>query len=324
MKKFMKILLIALGSILGLGVVLVLLFFVLFAHGMEKQSRESGFYEEWSAKDGIKVENVVYGDNERHRLDIYYPSEGPTENAGLILFIHGGSWLGGDKADRDDECHRLTKQGYITATMNYRLLGKSYEASIQAMLDDIAAAIATIKSEAAARGYNISQMAISGQSAGAHLAMLFALKSPERSVVPIKFVVSMVGPADLSNVLGVDVDALTDEQVIESGQLLQTLSGVAADAGSVTRESIAESLADYSPITFVDTESVPLLGAYGGKDPIVRKYNYDVLKEAYETAGVEHTLFLFPEADHSLYGAPELTAEYYKEFFKFAKTYFGY
>ena len=324
MKKFIKILLITLGVLLALGVILVVLFFVLFARGMEKQSRESGFYEEWSAKDGTKVENVVYGDNERHRLDIYYPADGPTDNAGLVLFIHGGSWLGGDKADRDDECHRLTKAGYITATMNYRLLAKSYEASIQAMLDDIAAAITTIKSEAAERGYHITQMAISGQSAGAHLAMLFALKSPERSAVPIKFVVSMVGPADLANVLGIDVNVLTDEQVAESGELLTLLYGEASESGEVTREFLAESLTAYSPISFVDSASVPLLGAYGGKDPIVKKYNYEVLNEAYNRSGVDHTIILFPDADHSLYGAPELTAEYYQEFVKFAKRYFGY
>lgn len=324
MKKFVKILLIALGSLLALGVVLVALFFVVIARGMEKQNKESGFYEKWSAKDGTKVENVVYGEHERHRLDIYYPADGRKESAGLILFIHGGAWMGGDKADRDDECHRLTKQGYVTASMNYHLLGKSPDASIQAMLDDIALAIAKVKSEAYLQGYNITQVALSGQSAGAHLAMLFALKSPERAVVPIRFVASLVGPADLANVLGVNTQLLSEEQIAEGNNLMYMLTGDMSESDNNSSERIADLLADYSPVTFVNSESVPLLGAYGGKDPLVQTHNYEVLRDAYSRAGVEHKIYLFPESDHSLYGAPELTAEYYNTFFNFAEKYFGY
>lgn len=323
MKKFVKILLIVLGVIIALIVLLVLAVLILFPRAMAKQEKQSGFYEDWSEKDGVKIENVVYGDHERHRYDIYYPTDGRKDDAALVLFIHGGSWMGGDKADRDDECHRLAKEGYVTASMNYRLLGPTSEASIEAMLDDIASCIEAIRSESAAAGYNISQMAISGQSAGAHLAMLFGLKMPERSAIPIRFIANLVGPADMENVLM--GNEFAQEMLGEAAALSLALRGrPIGDDEEVTEEFVKQMFADYSPVTFVDEGSVPMVGAYGGKDPLVKPHNYQVMCEAYEHSGVEHRFFLFPEADHSLYGAPKLTADYYKQFADYAKRYFGY
>ena len=66
----------------------------------------------------------VYTDNE-HKMDIYTP-DGDTEiNRPLILFMHGGSFYGGNKTDADceDFCESFAKRGYVTASVNYRLVG---------------------------------------------------------------------------------------------------------------------------------------------------------------------------------------------------------
>ena len=65
----------------------------------------------------------VYTDN-AHKMDIYTP-DGDTEiNRPLILFMHGGSFSAGDKADVDcqDFCTAFAKKGYVTASVNYRLV----------------------------------------------------------------------------------------------------------------------------------------------------------------------------------------------------------
>ena len=57
-------------------------------------------------------------------MDIYTP-DGDTEiNRPLILFIHGGSFYGGDKSSVDcqDFCKEFAKKGYVTASVNYRLV----------------------------------------------------------------------------------------------------------------------------------------------------------------------------------------------------------
>ena len=71
---------------------------------------------------------VNYSDvytNAHHEIDIYTP-DGDTEiNRPLILFMHGGSFYGGNKTDTDceDFCESFAKRGYVTASVNYRLVG---------------------------------------------------------------------------------------------------------------------------------------------------------------------------------------------------------
>ena len=57
------------------------------------------------------------------KMDIY-TANGDTEiNRPLILFMHGGSFYGGDKTTADcvDFCESMAKRGYVTASLNYRL-----------------------------------------------------------------------------------------------------------------------------------------------------------------------------------------------------------
>ena len=64
----------------------------------------------------------VYIDN-AHEMDIYTP-DGDTEiNRPVILYMHGGSFYGGDKTSTDcvDFCESMAKRGYVTASLNYRL-----------------------------------------------------------------------------------------------------------------------------------------------------------------------------------------------------------
>lgn len=54
--------------------------------------------------------------HERQKLDLYIPDEG--ENLPLIIWIHGGAWLGGNKRHYVPKAH--LKSGYAGASINYR------------------------------------------------------------------------------------------------------------------------------------------------------------------------------------------------------------
>jgi hypothetical protein len=58
-------------------------------------------------------------------LDISYPTDDSTPECGrpLLLMIHGGAWLGGDKAAGNASRIRqdFAKRGYFTASISYRL-----------------------------------------------------------------------------------------------------------------------------------------------------------------------------------------------------------
>jgi hypothetical protein len=58
------------------------------------------------------------------RMDIYTPICDDINHVSrrpLMLWIHGGSFLGGDKNEMTQQCKQFAKKGYVTATINYRL-----------------------------------------------------------------------------------------------------------------------------------------------------------------------------------------------------------
>ncbi|MDT0576171.1 alpha/beta hydrolase [Croceicoccus sp. F390] len=91
----------------------------------------------------------------------------------LIVFVHGGAWVSGDKSDSTGpaKIHHYTRKGYQFATINYRLLP---EAEIEEQAADVAAAVAALLSRADTLGIDRDRVVLMGHSAGAHLAALVA------------------------------------------------------------------------------------------------------------------------------------------------------
>lgn len=114
-------------------------------------------------------------------LDLYLPraddsdaSDDPA--APLLVWIHGGGWIMGDKDDANGVygryCRHLAERGVAVANVNYRL---SPEVAHPAHVEDIAAAIAWLAERADELGFDASGMFISGHSAGGHLCALVAV-----------------------------------------------------------------------------------------------------------------------------------------------------
>ena len=65
----------------------------------------------------------VFNDSE-HEMDVYTPYGDTKNNRPLIIYMHGGTFLSGDKEDTDciDFCETFTKRGFVCASINYRLV----------------------------------------------------------------------------------------------------------------------------------------------------------------------------------------------------------
>ena len=69
---------------------------------------------------GEVVTNLSYGEGKENVYDLYIPKQLMNgKETSLILFIHGGSFTSGDKADEDMWCKYFASKGFITATTNY-------------------------------------------------------------------------------------------------------------------------------------------------------------------------------------------------------------
>jgi len=126
------------------------------------------------------------------KLDIYQPGELKTP-APLLVFIHGGGWSKGDKADYLPYLVDYAEKGYVTASISYRLSGI---ATYPAALEDVVSALHWLRSIAADHMIDPDRMALIGGSAGGHLAMLAAYAG--QPIPGIRAVVNIYGPVDLT------------------------------------------------------------------------------------------------------------------------------
>ena len=95
------------------------------------------------------------------------PSRAP-----LVLFVHGGGWAVGDKAQYAAVGVRLARAGFVVAIVNYRL---SPPAQHPAHAEDVARAVAWCYRQAPYYGADPERFYVIGHSSGAHLAALVAL-----------------------------------------------------------------------------------------------------------------------------------------------------
>lgn len=275
----------------------------------------------WDDEMGYHFENLSYGKEGNNTYDLYLPKDTTHCNQqALMLFLHGGSWLGGDKDEYKGECYRWVQNGYATATMNYRFLGKdSSNTCIPGMLDDIESCISHIIQKAKTEGYNITQMAIGGMSAGGHLAMLYAYSRPHQ--IPIVFEAIKVGPSDFTVLFPYD-----EQATVESIKDLTYNCTGEKSTKAVFTQAYQDSIKLLaSPINYIsDSTALPAIWAYGKKDWLVIPKHYELLKEKYDSLHKVYKLIVYPNSDHILMNDPGCTKEYDLTIQTYAKQYFGY
>lgn len=120
------------------------------------------------------IPNILYisspnADPKRQSLDIYTP-DSVDKPCPIILWVHGGGWMAGDK--QKDVTHKssfFTQLGYIFASVNYRL---SPDAIHPMHTQDIAGSIAWIHQNIQDYGGDPKKIILMGHSAGGHIVSL--------------------------------------------------------------------------------------------------------------------------------------------------------
>lgn len=116
-----------------------------------------------TSTEGLKITtDVVYGPHERNKLDIY-TSASATGPQPVVIFIHGGGHVRGDKKDAANVGRYFARQGFVTLVMNYRL---APAATFPSGPEDVAAIIRWAKANAAANGGDAGSIFLVGNSAG--------------------------------------------------------------------------------------------------------------------------------------------------------------
>ncbi|MCF6379405.1 alpha/beta hydrolase [Nocardioides KLBMP 9356] len=172
----------------------------------------------FSFKDeGVRViRDVAYSDaGRRGHLDIYLPAaEDAIEDAPVLLQVHGGAWVLGDKEHQGRPLmNQMAAKGWVCVAINYRLSPRD---PWPAHIVDVKRAIAWIKDNIADYGGDPDYLAITGGSAGGHLTALAALTPGDpdfqpgfedadtsvQAAVPFYGIYDFAGSTGLTNAIG--------------------------------------------------------------------------------------------------------------------------
>jgi acetyl esterase/lipase len=234
--------------------------------------------------------DVPYSAQAEGVLDAYLPSS--TTTARLILYIHGGGWTGGDKAEFPQAlvAELVGRRGYAVVSMNYRLV-KNGQNRFPAQIDDVRAALDFLAANAATYGVSAAPVALMGGSAGGHLAMLYAYAyDPEKRV---SAVVDFWGPTDLAD----EVARLDPTADATAGNFLgdgDPRAAIATEASPLRRVSAAT--------------AAPTLLIHGALDPLVPVSQAIKMHEKLLSLGADSQLEIYPDQRHGVDGAKRVDA----------------
>ena len=153
------------------------------------------------------------------KLDLYRPAGDTITSRPAIVWVHGGSFSSGDKTSSElvDEATYFSKQGYVNASINYRLEpgGCSASAPTQACvtamneaLQDAQTAVRFLRAHAADYGIDSGRIAIGGSSAGAITALHVGYFSGENPDASVRAAVSLSGAKLVGSIGAGDAPAL--------------------------------------------------------------------------------------------------------------------
>ncbi|MBQ1243531.1 MAG: alpha/beta hydrolase [Clostridia bacterium] len=111
--------------------------------------------------------------NPMHLIDVCYPANAEGKLP-VIIDVHGGGWMYGDKELNKNYCHHLAKRGYVVFVMSYRLYP---EVTADEQLRDVFASLKWIKEHLDEYNCDKNRILLTGDSAGGMLAGFTALIS---------------------------------------------------------------------------------------------------------------------------------------------------
>ena len=124
-----------------------------------------------------EINNIAYLDDGHihHQLDVYYP-EGTkeTDRLPVLIDIHGGGWMYGDKELNKYYCLELATKGFVVFNMSYRLYP---EVNARQQLWDISNCLKWISENLASYPCDTDNIYLTGDSAGGMLAAFTAMLS---------------------------------------------------------------------------------------------------------------------------------------------------
>ena len=228
-------------------------------------------------------------------LDLYLPekSDAPVP---LVIWIHGGGWIGGNKDDGGPAL-RMLGHGYATASINYRL---SNEAIFPAQIEDCKAAVRFLRANAKKYNLDPDHFGVWGASAGGHLVALLGTtgdvkelegSGPNQGVSSrVQAVCDLFGPTDLTKIGAESGSKIVLKHNSPDSPEAKLFGGPIQDKRELAQKA--------NPIAYITKTAAPFIILHGTEDNLVPPQQSEILDAALKAAGVESTLLIIQGAGH--------------------------
>jgi acetyl esterase/lipase len=251
---------------------------------------------------GIRMErDIAYiadGDQSQ-KLDLYLPEKAPESPLPLVVHIHGGGWMGGNKFP----CAfaGMVNKGYVVASIEYRF---SQKAKFPAQIQDCQAAIRWLRANSAAYSIDPDRVGVVGGSAGGHLSALVGtaggkkafpiIGGNEEQSDRVQCVCDIFGPANFGTVVeqaAADTNVKNVFKFNTPTDPYSSLIGMSLDADKAKTDAV-------SPIHYVSEDNPPILILHGTHDALVPYAQSTEFEAALKAKGVPVWLQTLPGSGH--------------------------
>jgi acetyl esterase/lipase len=220
-------------------------------------------------------------DGSPQTMDVYFPEVGGPWPA--LVYVHGGAWMHGDKAEAAMFARGMTAQGYVVISLNYRLypVGR-----YPAMIQDVKCAIRSLRAHADEYNLDPNRIGAMGASAGGHL-------------------VSLLGTSDDNSEWDVgeylDQSSRVQAVVALAPVMDLTRSFPNADIELMRQVGFGEdNIVQASPITHVTPDDPPFLLIHGDRDELVPVEQSQLMYDRLVQANVPAQLVIVKNGRHSM------------------------
>jgi acetyl esterase/lipase len=223
-------------------------------------------------------------------LDLARPRERASAKLPAIVYMHGGAWQSGSKADGVPAICYYAAHGFVAASVGYRL---SSQAQFPAQIEDCRCAVRFLRAMADEYGIAPARIGAMGASSGGHLAILLGLTGGGTEFA------DKGGWENFSSGVSAicDLFGVSDFFEMPRRHLPDVVNATSKFLGG-SIDLVPERYIAANPIRHVHSAAPPFLIVHGDRDDLVPLRQSELLHAALKAAGVNATLYVVKGASH--------------------------